>query len=240
MMFWKKPELPDIQFLDIKRVSYQVHPIVPAKEVPTYFQETQIKNQGRFRWADCPGMIDFKNFGYIVPAWDDIHIIANRAGVKVFVGGKRGNAFDTPKMMDANICDSIVTPEDNVPLAAVNCHSPWVAMVNNKKISAAVLPATYHSPFLDDLYVYPGLVDYSGNFSSLNFIFSPKRECKLTIPAGTPLLQVLPFEVRHIKAGYGPADDYQKDKSQSMISTVSQFYRKHYQQRKPTTISLNP
>ena len=239
-MFWKKPELPDIQFLDTKRLSYQVHPIVSAKEVPAYFQAAQIKNQGRFRWADCPGMIDLKNFGYIIPAWDDIHIIANRAGVKVLIGGKRGTGFDTAKMMEADICDSIVTPEDNVPLTTINCNSPWAVMVNNKKLSAAVLPATYHSPFLDDLYVYPGLVDYSGNFSSLNFIFSPKRECKFTIPAGTPLLQVLPFEARHIRAGYGPADDYQKDKARSMISSVKQFYRKYCQQRKPTTISLNP
>lgn len=238
MMFWKKPKLPDIQFVDTTRITYQAHPIVPAKECPTYFQKTQIENQGKFKWAECPGMIDYKNFGYIIPAWDDIHIIANRAGVKTIIGGNHKNPFATSRKMDSNICEGIIVPEDNVPLVAMHCGSPWSIIVNNKNVSAAIMPATYHSPFLDDLYIYPGIVDYNG-FSVINFIFTPKRECQFTIPAGTPLLQVLPFEAKHIRAGYGPADIHQVDQTKSMASSSRQFYRKHYQQKKPTSISLD-
>ena len=237
-MFWKKPSLPDIQFVDTTRITYQAHPIVPARECSAFFQKTQIDNQGKYKWAECPGMIDYKNFGYIITAWDDIHIIANRAGVKTIIGGNHQTPFNKPKHMDSKICEGIIHPEDGVPLSVIHCGSPWSIIVNNKNISAAIMPAIYHSPFLDDLYIYPGLVDYT-DFSIVNFIFSPKRECQLTIQAGTPLLQVLPFETKHIKAGYGPADIHQVDKTKSMMSSAKQFYRKHYQQKKPTSISLD-
>ena len=61
----------------------------------------------------------------------------------------------------------------------------------------------------------------------------------MSIPAGTPLLQVIPFEAKKIKAGYGPANDYQIDKSKSIFSTTKQFYRKYIMFDKRTSISLD-
>lgn len=231
--FWERPKL-DIEFIDTTRLAYQMHPVQLAKPIRPHFYKESMDKHGQYHFAKCPGMIDLKNYGYIIPAWDDIHIKSNKAGTVVHVGGNRGTNFAKPRPMAVNVVEGIFKPED-VPIQPWHVGSPWAIHVHNKNMSAALLPAFYHSPFLDDLYVYPGLVDY-GKFTTVNFIFSCKRPCELTIKVGTPLLQVLPFESKHIKAGYGPADDYQKDFSKSIYSSTKQFYRKYIMHDKKASL----
>jgi hypothetical protein len=88
------------------------------------------------------------------------------------------------------------------------------------------MPAFYHSTFLEDLYVTPGLVDYK-NFHPTNFICMPKRECNVHIKAGDPLLHVIPFLNKDISASVGPATDEMIDKTNNLIpGDDKQYYRK--------------
>lgn len=233
--FWKKDGGPDIEFVDITKVAYSMHPVVTAKSVKPHFYKHQMDTYMKYTFAHCPGMIDLKNYGYIIPAWDDIHIKANKAGCAVFIGGEGRKTFwQSPRNMSPNIADGIFQPSE-IPLMVKHIGSPWMIKVRNKTISALVLPAAYHSPFLDDLYVYPGIVDYNDTFSSLNFIFSPKRECELTIKVGTPLLQVIPFVGANIKAGYGPGEAQDKDAHSTIFSSSKQFYRKYVMNHNKST-----
>lgn len=238
-MFNRKNPRPDIEFLDTTRKAYQYHPIQLAKTTPTHFRDQQVSAFGTQKFSICPGMMDLKNYGYLITAWDDINIIAGKSGALMFLGegpgGKRAQEFPSPKTMDAGLALGVFEPA-GVPLEVFHIGSPWSISVNNPKISALVLPAYFHSRFLDDIYIYPGIVDY-GKFTSVNLICSIKRPCKLTIKAGEPLLQVIPFEGREISAGYGPADDYDIDKHNSMFSTAKQFYRKYVQTNKKATIT---
>jgi hypothetical protein len=231
--FWEKPAL-DLEFIDTSRSAYTHNPIVLAKDVKPHFYQHQMQKYGEYKWAHCPGMIDLKNYGYIIPAWEDIQIKANKAGVVALVG-ERENAFKKPKFMQNSIVDGIFKPDPSVSLNAVHIGTPW-AIVCSKNISALILPAFYHSSFLDDLYVYPGLVDYC-KFSSCNFIFSPKRACNIKIRAGEPMLHVIPFTNNDVRAGYGPSNQYHDDLVNSIPSSVKQFYRKYLQVNKKTSIS---
>lgn len=232
--FWQKSEL-DMKFVDTSRRVYHMHPVMPAKDVPAHFQKHQTDTYGKFLFANCPGMIDLKNYGYIISAWDDINIMANKAGVTAIVGGSHGKCpFSDVRKMENSIADGIFKP-DGIPLTTLHISNPWNIIVNNKNISAAIMPAFFHSPFLDDIYVYPGIVDYK-NFTSASLIIAPKRECKITIKAGTPLLHVLPFELSTIKAGYGPAEEHEVDKVNSVFSNAKHFYRKYVIQKKPTLL----
>lgn len=239
LKFWQKNEV-DMKFTDVSRKVYQMHPVVPARDVPTHFQKKQQDKYKKFPFAHCPGMIDLKNYGYIIPAWDDIHIMANKAGVSATMGGARSRdaVYDpTIKRMALDIADGIIQPA-GIDLHVLHISNPWNIIVKNKSISAALMPAFFHSPFLDDLYVYPGIVDYN-NFTTASFIFSPRRECRLTIKAGTPLMHVLPFEVSTIKAGYGPADEYEKDLVHSTFSNAKHFYRKYLNVKKNTLLEAS-
>ena len=234
--FWERGPKHDVEFIDTTRAVYQVHPIELAKPTRPFFYKDMMQEYGEYMFAKCPGMIDLKNYGYIIPAWDDIHIKANKAGVVAHVGGgSRPSRFAQARPMDGRVVKGVFTPEGGVPMQPIHVGSPWSIFVHNKNMSVALMPAFFHSPFLDDLYVFPGLVDY-GKFTTMNFIFACKRPCELTIKVGTPLLQALPFESKHIKAGYGPADDYQVDMTKSIYSSSKQFYRKYIMHDKKSSI----
>lgn len=233
--FWEKPK-NDIEFVDTTRLVYQMHPIQLAKPIRPHFYKNMMQKYNEYQFAKCPGMIDLKNYGYIIPAWDDIHIMANKAGSICHIGGgSRTSRFHKSRRMDQKLVDGVFEPE-GIPMHVWHCGSPWSIFVHNKNVSAAVMPAFYHSPFLDDLHVFPGLVDYNNKFTVINFIFAAKRPCDITIPVGTPLLQVLPFQSKNLTAGYGPADDYQIDHAKSIFSTSKQFYRKYIMNEKKTTL----
>jgi hypothetical protein len=183
-------------------------------------------------------MIDYARMGYIVPAWTDIHILANKAGVSHYVGSKkRGSPFAAGRPMDASIVEGVLDPEDGIPLTVLHFASPWNIFAA-KGISALVMPAIYHSNFLDDLTILPGVVDYE-KFNTLNMICVPRRACDIRIPAGDPLLHVIPLRVDDIKGGFGPATIEQHGMIGNQMHTGdSQIYRKMYQTVKKFTLSL--
>ena len=230
--FFKKK--PDIEFVDTLRNSYQTVPIMRAKDVkPTTFS-VQKKKYEKHLFPHCPGMIDYAELGYIVPAWVDIHILANKAGVTCFIGsGKRGDGGHArPREMDARFIDGAFKTEDGITPTVLHIGSPW-SVFCRKNITAMILPAFYHSTFLDDLHIIPGTVDYQ-KFAQMNLICMPKRACKIHIKVGEPLLHIIPFENKTISAGYGPGTQEQLDAYKNEIpgTTVKQYYRKNMATKK--------
>ncbi len=229
---------PDIQFVDTTHKAFVRFPVVRASEVKPLCYEKQKEKFGKAKFPHCPGMIDYARMGYIIPAWADIHILANKAGVSFMVGQKdRGSCFLPGKVMDPNIIHGVIEPEDDVRATPLHFGAPW-SIFAKEGVSALVMPAVYHSEFLDDLMVLPGVVDY-GRFHAINFICVPKRECKITIPAGSPLLHVIPVYANDIKGEYGPANIEQMSiAANQMYTGERQIYRKLFQYVKKFTLSL--
>lgn len=233
--FFKKDK-PDLEFVDTSRMVYPHYPPILAKDLKP-FKEHQEKKFESYNFPKCPGMHDYSRMGYIIPAWSNFHIKANKAGSIALTGNtgedsaKRQTPLGQPKNMDVTITDGIFTPQGVSP-CIWNFPGAW-KVHGNGNISALVMPAFYHSNFLDDLYVYPGIVDYSG-FTTINFICSPKRECEVVIKAGEPVLHVIPIITnKEIVATYGAATKEQEDYSK-IIKWFHElnFYRKYYMIRK--------
>ena len=229
----------DIEFVDVKKQSYHNFTVERACDVKPTTYKVQREKYGKHNMPACPGIMDYAHYGYIVPAWVDIHIFANKAGVSWYVGDKdkRGDrGFDRGTTMEYNMVDGAFTIQDGIPPTPILFGSPW-KIFTNKNISAIVGPATYHSTFLDDLHVIPGVIDYS-KFHIMNFVCMPKRECEVHIKAGDPLLQVMPFYNKPISASVGPAKDEQADKVTNMIpGDDKQYYRKFMRTKK--TFDIN-
>ena len=218
----------DLEFIDTKRTAYQTFPIQKAKDVKPVTFTPQKKLYSKHLMAHCPGMIEYAELGYIVPAWIDIHILANRAGVAHYIGNQeRGDReYDQGREMDGRLMHGLITVKDNIPTVALNFGSPW-GIFTKGDISALVMPAIYHSAFFEDLYVVPGVVDYS-KFHTMNFICVPRRKCEIHIKAGDPLLHVIPFWNKPISAGYGPGSPEQVDSFKNQIpGDDKQYYRKY-------------
>jgi len=243
MFNFLKKDKPDLEFIDTSKVVYPHYPPILAKDLKP-FKEHQEKKFDDYNFPKCPGMHDYSRMGYLIPAWSNLHIKANKAGFVGLVGNagedfkKRSTPLAQPQHMDVTIVDGIFTPESGIQPSILNFPGAWKIHGNGKNISALILPAFFHCTFLDDLYVYPGVVDYKG-FTTINFICSPKRECEIVIKAGDPVLHVIPIVTnKTITATYGPATEEQADYNKVLKwFHESNFYRKYYMIRKKYSLT---
>ena len=238
--FKKDKEIVDLKFVDRLRITYPHNPPVLAKTLKPA-KKHQEEKYGTYKLSVCPGMWDYSQFGYIIPAWTKIHIKANKAGTVVMLGTigpdreKRPTHFINPPQMEMAMTDGIFNYESNVTPAIHNCNGPWSILGKNKNVSCFLMPPFFHANYLDDLHQFPGIVDYTkSGFSTINFVFAPKRACEVTINEGDPLIHVIPFlHEKPITASYGPATEHEKDFLESIkFGHEKHFYRKFYRVKK--------
>lgn len=235
--FFKKREV-DFKFGDIGTAGYYTkYPPILAKDLKPN-KELQEKKYGDYRFPVCPGMLDYSKMGYIIPAWITYRIKVNKAGTKVIAGNvgddaiKRPALIQQPRTMDTTLLDGSFYSQTDYPV--YNCGGPWKILSKNKNLSLLIMPAFYHSNFLNDIHVMPGVVDYVGKFYDMNFIIKPKRECEVIIKAGDPILHVIPIVMpKVITASYGKATQYEHDAVvQPKHFHEKNFYRKWYHIKK--------
>lgn len=231
-----------LEFVDASKLIFASLPILLAKDVPVNSRQTVEDVGQKFTFPLCPGMFDYSKLGYIMTAWTDFHFKSNKAGcVAIAGGGKKKSQFQQPVPMDSSIVSGIFKLQDNIPLRSFNLNSPWKVFSYDQDISAILLPAWYHSPieFLDNFYVYPGIVDYN-TFHVCNVILSPKRKVEYTIRAGDPLLHIIPIYNKNISCGYGPPTVEQE----SLVAYdpayhQTQYYRKNHSMKKSFSLEAN-
>jgi hypothetical protein len=204
------------------------------------FQPEWLKNQrtykdSRDKFLNCPGMSDYIKAGYIIPAWESIKIKANTADTVVLMKERTEKGAEIGQM-NPKLVDRISPVESSVKLKVTKISTPW-AIFTKSGYSAYVLPAVYHSPFLKDLYVYPGIVDFD-KFTNCNFIFTAIRACEIEIPVGTPLLQVIPFKREDISAVCMKATEIDIDKKNFQFpgQRIKAAYRKYCHSKKTYTL----
>jgi hypothetical protein len=165
------------------------------KNQPEWLKNQRTYEDSKDKFLNCPGMADYMKTGYIIPAWETIKIKANAAGTVVLIDGS-GPSIVSP--MSPKLVDGLTTIDPSVKFRVTKIATPW-AIFAKAGYSAYLLPAIYHSPFLKNLHVYSGIVDYD-KFTVCNFIFSAVTACEIEIPVGTPLLQIIPFKRETITA----------------------------------------
>lgn len=215
--------------------NYSVNnPVVETKRIKANWMKDQKPDT---RFTKCPGMLDYHTSGYIITAHTDIHIKANKAGIVIkpdmltFVDHQFINSL-SPAPFEYDLVKNMTKISPDVKTGAYKIPLPW-SVFAKKGYSAYVLPALMHADYLDKIFVYPGVVDYD-NFHTVNFVFSPIKECEFTIPAGAPLLQILPFKREKITAECGKATEVEKDEHLFGMGTkaVKNYYRRFLSQRK--------
>lgn len=230
----------EIIFNDTTKSVYTLHPIVPAKNVDYIGKNLQLNNYGRETFVDCPGMFDYRNSGWIMPAWEEITIYSSEQNSMLYYGDHKNKAKDRgcPFIAAGNMDKSIAHGFEGreVALQPLHITSPW--SVQSENVSLLVLPPVYHSNITQFITVFPGIVDYTNKFTSLNCIISPHRHGTFTIKAGTPLLHLIPFVKQDYDASYRAVTEFELDRSRSIFSRTKQFYRKHCMKRSKYSIKM--
>ena len=232
-MKWGFKKEPTIRFV-ARRGAPNVSPITavhPASHYrPDWLARQRDTHQPNERFQNCPGMQDWMHCGYIIPAHTDIRIKANMAGTVIDFAVEVPPS-DRPSRMSYKLVEGLAKVDSTVKPEVWKVPVPW-AVFTKTGYSAHVMPATYHSPFHRDLFMYPGIVDFD-SFFTINWVITPLRECEVIIPAGTPLLQVIPFKREPVTAVCRKATENEMDHHLFGYPTkIRAAYRKFFHKRK--------
>jgi hypothetical protein len=229
---------PTLKFRSMYGPYHLGTPVVEARRMFPHWMKQQIAVKN-VKFAKCPGMFDLAQQGFLVVAPYDIHIRADKWGVNVRYGQPVDQRLLTSPM-DYTLVDGLAPVRDDVARVVIKIPMPWM-IISKPGYSAHVLPALMHSPFLGHLHVYPGIVDYE-KFHVLNFVVSPLESFEeLTIWAGTPLLQIIPFQTEaHTADVAGSTQSNLDHYTRALFTRVPGFYRKVLHQKKSYRIINQP
>lgn len=211
-------------------------PVVPAAEVKAPWMKKQSSNKPDEKFLKCPGMFDYSRTGYIITAYTDIHIKANKAGIVFKIEpphlSPQEHKMMQPSPFNPKLVEGCAPVDDTVAKVVYKIPLPW-SIYTKKGYSAYLMPALMHGSYTDKLFVYPGVVDYD-DFHTINFVFSPLKECEFVIPAGTPLLHVIPFKREDMTAECGRATQEEIDRHFFGMPSraIKNYYRRFLSQRK--------
>lgn len=213
-------------------------PIKRAMDVKPEWLTTQLKEAERLnthKFSSCPGMHDYYRLGYIIPAWEDFEIIVDETHVQIIIGAGKQFYCKPYEVMDQRVVSGAVTIDDDIKLHALKLPCPW-KVFTKPGYSAFVVPALFHSPFLRDLFLYPGINDYD-TYHTINVMFTPLRKMHVKIYAGTPMLHVIPYKRESITAEVGHLTPEEHGLANFTYRTKAPgFYRKWLHQKKTTSI----
>jgi len=198
-------------------------------------QNKAAERTGTHKFSACPGMHDYYRVGYIVPAWEDFEIIVDEKGITINIGRSTRFVCSPYEKMVQSVVTGIANIDDDINLHAIKLVCPW-KVFTKPGYSAFVIPALYHSPFLRELFVYPGIVDYD-QYHTINVMFTPVKKMHVKIYAGTPLLHVIPYKREDMTAEVGLISQHEQGLANfTFRSGAPGLFRKLFHQKKTTTI----
>ena len=209
-------------------------PVKKASEVKPDWLTIQTKNAEKYnykKFSACPGMHDYYRAGYIIPAWEDFEIIVDDNGAHINIG--KGDHFSCApyERMSYEVVSGAITIDDDTPATALKLPCPW-KVFTKQGYSAFVLPALFHSPFLRDIFPYPGINDYD-RYHTINVMFTPLKKMHVKIYAGTPMLQVIPYKREDYTCEVGHITPQEHGLAEFTYRTgLKGFYRKFIHQKK--------
>jgi hypothetical protein len=179
----------------------------------------------------CPGMHDFYRAGYIIPAWEDFEIIVTKEEATINIGKSPTFVCKPFERMQYSVVDGCANIDQDIKPHALKLPCPW-KVFTKPGYSAFVLPALFHSPFLRELFLYPGINDYDA-YHTINVMFSPLNEMHIKIYAGTPMLQVIPYKRENHTCEVGPITQTEHGQAEFTYRTgAPNFYRKFIHKKK--------
>lgn len=238
-LFGRKSQ-PVIRFLSFLSDFSLQTPVVAAKSYRASWMKKQAKVNMDKRFLRCPGMMEYSQMGFLICAHTDIHIKADDVGVSITLGhlpvmSQEEASQLNPAKFDYEMVRGMAPISDAVVKEAWKVPLPWSIQADDG-YSLYILPALMHSEFFDKLWVYPGIVDYD-NYHTCNFVFSPLKECEITIPAGTPLMHALPFKREAFHGVSRKATEHERDKQfAGFPSRRPGAYLRFFRQPKQTTM----
>ena len=212
-----------------------VYPIVPAKKIEkswwkimkTHYDIFHSKTNKDFKTTlptikYCPGIFDFTNYGYIVPAWQDFQFCVDDDGQiewQIPPSMKDINNIQSHSAEQVDTCPIL----DNTSSYILKLISPWL-ISTSKGTSLIYCKPFYH--YSNDFDVCPGVLDsdIDKNKNINAFIRFNVKNKVIHIKAGQPLIQFIPFKRTNWKLKHLELDKKFKDMTEyDAIEMLTRF-----------------
>jgi hypothetical protein len=227
--------MKDILFTDTMGVISDYFP-APAKTfTPQWYKDTRSYIGDKKGMTDgypsttikkCVPVLDIMTAGYIIPTWADIWVQV-KDGVYTFQSGAKNMRLDYhPPTQLKNY------PANSSGDGAHKFINPWSIRTPKGYSCFFIPPAHNPNPYFE---VLSGSVDTDSYYAPVNFPFLFKvKEFEGLIPAGTPLVQVIPFKREKWKMKFGDAkDEIESAKVTSELRTnIFNSYRNRFWDKK--------
>ena len=213
-----------------------VYPIVPAgkikkswwKIMKTHYDIFLSRTRKEFKTSKatikyCPGIYDFTNYGYIVPAWQDFQFYVDDNGGIEWQVPPTINHIDNIRPHGQEQVDTCPILGDTSSLLKLN--SPWY-ISTPKGTSLILCKPFYH--YSNDFDVCPGVldsdIDKEENQAINAMLRFNVRNKVIHIKAGQPLIQLIPFKRTNWKLKHVEIDKNFKDIiGKDGIKSISRF-----------------
>lgn len=212
-------------------------PIYPAKKRLSEFRKQKEWNTSNTKLNDliqghvknCPGIMDIIKAGYIIPAWKDFLVDVKDNKIRIQTIQVEGNNLEITIWNDPS---RIINEDDSWCDEVVKLNSPWIC--KSKALILFKSIAYNKNSFFE---VYEGIVDPNTHPGQDIFLKFKREDAQYFIKAGTPLAQIIPFNINtnfelNLEANKKEfknhiVDDYYKD-IQHPKNLIYGWFRKHY------------
>ena len=217
MFFSKKQKDPEIKFVPMVKGLKELSPVLPARELlPKWWSD--IKFNEKVKLIDnypatvgtikrCPGIIDFLNYGWIIPMWCDLYVnIKKNENISFEFSDKIYSASIHAQDQFLNLTPNHIREKYNWVL---KLHSPWIVQTSPGYSLYEVNPF-YH--FNKEFDIATGMTD-SDIYFSVNPFLLFKAEGEFVIKQGTPISIIIPIKREKIQ---GTVEDYNEERWQDL------------------------
>jgi hypothetical protein len=148
----------------------------------------------------CMPVLDAITTGYIIKTHTDIYISTNDEGVLTFdwVQDTQDTVLFHPNYQTVNYKNL------DLPYGAPKMRNPWG--IKTPKGYSCLFMNPPHRPDCG-IKILEGIVDTDGYTNSVQFPFLVDKGFEGTIPAGTPIVQVIPFKRESFRMEFGEAKE---------------------------------
>lgn len=195
-----------VRFYSLEPAVADIYPVIPAKNLSRgWMQEQKKKSKCPFsglipQTANCPGITNIVNAGYILPAPADFVITTNGDGINFgweapylfnLGGGNRGYV----NKHDYSQTEPILDNPDNTLKEVVKIETPWRVKASDD-IVLLQLPVTYNNE--KRFTPATGILDPKYGHVVNVQLFWHVMEGQTFVKAGTPLVQYIPMNRKYL------------------------------------------
>jgi hypothetical protein len=194
-------------------------PAASSKFFPDYFR--RLKSQIGSDVQDltvkrCVPFLEAMSAGFIIPLWCDVNVIASGGSITINFPRDWRRDYQIGSHTEAQVSGHPATGEKygNIPLKWVN---PWV-IETDPGVSCMFTSPMNHGD--KNIKIIDGIVDTDNYYNTINFpFFWTGGDGEFIIPAGTPLVQVVPFRREEFNLEFAELDGLRMDRTKGVLST---------------------